>query len=201
MARRAFNYISPSSMTTGHPMSGLKLSAENVCTVSAPWPGFLSDASKVASRGRGLSTAFLGETNIFSVDCSSAGELLLQDTMLQKYIFSINFHLLCNFATVIWFSFFHGHCRYIIFKLILLFPGTNLLLVGMHGPTRPCEQVSISYCGNSCYDISYVVKEKGSYILAVKWGEEHIPGSPFHVLVPWCCVRLWHWHFIDYYWI
>ncbi|XP_029912441.1 filamin-B [Myripristis murdjan] len=115
-----------------HPMSGLKLSAENVCTVSAPWPDFLSDASKVASCGRGLSTAFLGETNVFSVDCSAAG--------------------------------------------------TNLLLVGMHGPTRPCEQVSISYCGNSCYDISYVVKEKGSYILAVKWGEEHIPGSPFHVL-------------------
>uniref|UniRef100_A0A667YJB0 Filamin B, beta (actin binding protein 278) n=1 Tax=Myripristis murdjan TaxID=586833 RepID=A0A667YJB0_9TELE len=134
MARRTFNYISPSSMSTGHPMSGLKLSAENVCTVSAPWPDFLSDASKVASCGRGLSTAFLGETNVFSVDCSAAG--------------------------------------------------TNLLLVGMHGPTRPCEQVSISYCGNSCYDISYVVKEKGSYILAVKWGEEHIPGSPFHVLVP-----------------
>ncbi|XP_071374523.1 filamin-B [Centroberyx affinis] len=119
---------------TDHQMSGLNMSAEDVSRVSPPWPSFLSDASKVASSGQGLKTAFIGKINVFSVDCSKAG--------------------------------------------------TNLLLVGMHGPTVPCEQVSIKHLGNNHYDISYVVKEKGSYILAVKWGEEHIPGSPFHVFVP-----------------
>ncbi|XP_062316495.1 filamin-B [Osmerus eperlanus] len=62
--------------------------------------------------------------------------------------------------------------------------GTNLLLVGMHGPTIPCEEVSIKHLGNNHYEVSYMVKEKGSYVLAVKWGEQHIPGSPFLVVVP-----------------
>lgn len=34
------------------------------------------------------------------------------------------------------------------------------------------------------YNVTYVVKERGDYVLAVKWGDEHIPGSPFHVTVP-----------------
>ncbi|KAK6303790.1 hypothetical protein J4Q44_G00262440 [Coregonus suidteri] len=51
--------------------------------------------------------------------------------------------------------------------------GINLFLVGMHGPTMPCEEVSIKHLG----------KETGSYILAVKLEEEHIPGSPpFNVI-------------------
>ncbi|XP_059383627.1 filamin-B isoform X3 [Carassius carassius] len=61
--------------------------------------------------------------------------------------------------------------------------GRNLLFVGMHGPTVPCERVSIIHVGGHQYRINYAVKERGKYILAVKWGDEHIPGSPFHITV------------------
>uniref|UniRef100_A0A8C7DA86 Filamin C n=1 Tax=Oncorhynchus kisutch TaxID=8019 RepID=A0A8C7DA86_ONCKI len=37
-------------------------------------PKFSSDASKVVSRGAGLSKAFVGQKNTFTVDCSKAGE-------------------------------------------------------------------------------------------------------------------------------
>ncbi|XP_075690052.1 filamin-B isoform X2 [Rhinoderma darwinii] len=62
--------------------------------------------------------------------------------------------------------------------------GSNMLLVGVHGPTIPCEEVSVKHLGNKQYNVTYHVKEKGDYTLVVKWGEEHIPGSPFHVTVP-----------------
>ncbi|XP_076600524.1 filamin B a isoform X2 [Chaetodon auriga] len=93
-----------------------------------------SDASKVLSRGPGLSKAFVGQRSSFSVDCSKAGK--------------------------------------------------NMLLVGVHGPQIPCEEVLVKHLGNLQYNVSYVLKERGNYILVVKWGEDHIPGSPFHVTVP-----------------
>ncbi|MEQ2211991.1 hypothetical protein XENOCAPTIV_022544 [Xenoophorus captivus] len=40
----------------------------------ASFPKFSSDASKVISRGAGLSKAFIGQKNTFTVDCSKAGE-------------------------------------------------------------------------------------------------------------------------------
>ncbi|KAF6099338.1 filamin B [Phyllostomus discolor] len=97
-------------------------------------PKASSDASKVTSKGAGLSKAFVGQKSSFLVDCSKAG--------------------------------------------------SNMLLIGVHGPTTPCEEVSMKHVGNQQYNVTYVVKEKGDYVLAVKWGEEHIPGSPFHVTVP-----------------
>lgn len=36
-------------------------------------PKFSSDASKVVSHGAGLSKAFIGQKNAFTVDCSKAG--------------------------------------------------------------------------------------------------------------------------------
>uniref|UniRef100_A0A9J8BVP2 Filamin C, gamma b (actin binding protein 280) n=1 Tax=Cyprinus carpio carpio TaxID=630221 RepID=A0A9J8BVP2_CYPCA len=97
-------------------------------------PKFSSDASKVISRGAGLSKAFIGQKNTFTVDCSKAG--------------------------------------------------TNMLMVGVHGPKTPCEEVYVKHMGNRMYNVTYTVKEKGDYILIVKWGEEMVPGSPFHVTVP-----------------
>ncbi|KAA0720868.1 Filamin-C [Triplophysa tibetana] len=97
-------------------------------------PKFSSDASKVVSRGAGLSKAFIGQKNTFTVDCSKAG--------------------------------------------------TNMLMVGVHGPKTPCEEVYVKHMGNRMYNVTYTVKEKGDYILIVKWGEEMVPGSPFHVTVP-----------------
>ncbi|KAI3369718.1 hypothetical protein L3Q82_024560 [Scortum barcoo] len=93
-----------------------------------------SDASKVLSRGAGLSKAFVGQRSSFSVDCSKAGK--------------------------------------------------NMLLVGVHGPQVPCEEVLVKHLGNLQYNVSYVLKERGNYILVVKWGDDHIPGSPFQVTVP-----------------
>ncbi|KAM9327227.1 filamin-B [Gastrophryne carolinensis] len=103
-------------------------------TVYSALPRFSSDASKVTSKGAGLSKAYIGQKSSFTVDCSKAG--------------------------------------------------SNILLVGVHGPTIPCEEVSVKHLGNKQYNVNYHVKEKGDYTLVVKWGEEHIPGSPFHVSVP-----------------
>uniref|UniRef100_A0A673GLR8 Filamin-B-like n=1 Tax=Sinocyclocheilus rhinocerous TaxID=307959 RepID=A0A673GLR8_9TELE len=107
--------------------------ASSVNSYSAS-PRAASDASKVLSRGPGLSKAFVGQKASFSVDCSKAGK--------------------------------------------------NMLLVGVHGPLTPCEEILVKHTGNMQYNISYVLKERGNYILAVKWGDEHIPGSPFQVTVP-----------------
>ncbi|KAG7252012.1 hypothetical protein CRUP_009548 [Coryphaenoides rupestris] len=97
-------------------------------------PKFSSDASRAVSRGAGLSKAFVGQKNMFTVDCSKAG--------------------------------------------------TNMLMVGVHGPQAPCEEVYVKHMGNRMYNVTYTVKEQGSYILIVKWGDDHITGSPFHVTVP-----------------
>ncbi|CAL8323139.1 unnamed protein product [Lota lota] len=97
-------------------------------------PKFSSDASKAVSRGAGLSKAFVGQKNMFTVDCSKAG--------------------------------------------------TNMLMVGVHGPKTPCEEVYVKHMGNRMYNVTYTVKEQGDYILIVKWGDDNVPGSPFHVTVP-----------------
>ncbi|XP_011794954.1 PREDICTED: filamin-C isoform X1 [Colobus angolensis palliatus] len=97
-------------------------------------PKFSSDASKVVTRGPGLSQAFVGQKNSFTVDCSKAG--------------------------------------------------TNMMMVGVHGPKTPCEEVYVKHMGNRVYNVTYTVKEKGDYILIVKWGDESVPGSPFKVKVP-----------------
>jgi len=61
--------------------------------------------------------------------------------------------------------------------------GNNILYVGVHGPKNPSEEVFIKHVGRNNYQVNYVVKDKGDYIVVVKWGEDHIPGSPFHVQV------------------
>ena len=58
-----------------------------------------------------------------------------------------------------------------------------MLMVGVMGPTIPCEEVHIRRTASAKYTVSYLVKEIGDYTLIVKWGENHIPGSPFHVVV------------------
>lgn len=97
-------------------------------------PKFSSDASKVVARGPGLSTAFVGQKNHFTVDCSKAG--------------------------------------------------SNMLMVGVHGPKTPCEEVYVKHVGNRLYNVTYTVKEKGEYVLILRWGDDSVPGSPFRVTVP-----------------
>lgn len=61
--------------------------------------------------------------------------------------------------------------------------GNNMLFIGMIGPKGPCEELCVKHNPGLPYKITYLVKERGDYMLAVKWGEEHIPGSPFYVRV------------------
>ncbi|XP_053908181.1 filamin-A isoform X1 [Cuculus canorus] len=97
-------------------------------------PKFASDASRVVAKGLGLSKAFVGQKNSFTVDCSKAG--------------------------------------------------TNMLLVGVQGPRTPCEEIVVKHLGHQLYNVGYLLRERGEYLLVVKWGDQHIPNSPFRICVP-----------------
>jgi len=62
-------------------------------------------------------------------------------------------------------------------------PGANMLLVGVYGPKYPCDEVFVKHQGGGQYSVSYILKEKGEYVLVCKWGDNHIPGSPFKLEV------------------
>ena len=62
-------------------------------------------------------------------------------------------------------------------------PGSNMLLVGVYGPKYPCDEVFVKHQGGGQYNVSYILKEKGEYVLVCKWGDHHIPGSPFKLEV------------------
>uniref|UniRef100_A0A3Q2GF54 Filamin C, gamma a (actin binding protein 280) n=1 Tax=Cyprinodon variegatus TaxID=28743 RepID=A0A3Q2GF54_CYPVA len=62
--------------------------------------------------------------------------------------------------------------------------GTNMLMVGVHGPQAPCEEVYVKHMGNKMYNVTYTVKDKGSYTVIVKWGDDNVPGSPYKVTAP-----------------
>jgi len=64
-----------------------------------------------------------------------------------------------------------------------LLTGNNILYVGVYGPKSPCEEVFIKHMGRNNYQVNYVVRDRGEYIVIVKWGDDHIPGSPFKVEV------------------
>ncbi|XP_051163533.1 filamin-A isoform X2 [Leptopilina boulardi] len=61
--------------------------------------------------------------------------------------------------------------------------GNNILYCGVYGPKGPCEEVYVKHAGRNNYNVSYLVRERGEYIVIVKWGEDHIPGSPYKVEV------------------
>lgn len=62
--------------------------------------------------------------------------------------------------------------------------GTNMLMVGVHGPHAPCEEVYVKHMGNKLYNVTYAIKDKGSYQIIVKWGDDNVPGSPYKVVAP-----------------
>jgi len=61
--------------------------------------------------------------------------------------------------------------------------GNNVLFVGVYGPDTPCEEVHVRHEGSKKYRVSYSLKDRGDYLIFVKWGEDHIPGSPFQIQV------------------
>lgn len=64
-----------------------------------------------------------------------------------------------------------------------LFVGNNILYIGVYGPKGPCDEVSMKHIGRNNYNVNYLVRERGEYIVIVKWGDDHIPGSPYKVEV------------------
>ena len=53
----------------------------------------------------------------------------------------------------------------------------------MMGPSAPCDELHVRHLGRQKFNVTYAARERGEYILIVKWGDEHVPGSPFHVKV------------------
>lgn len=59
-----------------------------------------------------------------------------------------------------------------------------MLLVGVLGPSGPCEEVSVRRVNNTeTFGVTYCPSVTGQHMVVVKWGDEHIPGSPFHLSV------------------
>ena len=60
--------------------------------------------------------------------------------------------------------------------------GYNMLVVGIGGPQIPCEKIFIIHLGGLHYSVRYQLSQPGNYTIVVKWGDKHIPGSPFNVV-------------------
>ena len=59
--------------------------------------------------------------------------------------------------------------------------GTNALSVGLLGPELMSEEVSVRRASRFQYAVTYLVREKGTYHVLVKWGDDPVPDSPFVV--------------------
>ncbi|VDO02567.1 unnamed protein product [Rodentolepis nana] len=90
-----------------------------------------SQADAVTCSGAGLTQAYIGATNSFTVNAQNAGN--------------------------------------------------DVLYVGVSGPVVPCEEVNIKHLGDNLFGVQYSVRDRGRHYIMVKWGETHIPGSPFIV--------------------
>ena len=60
--------------------------------------------------------------------------------------------------------------------------GVNVLFVAVLGPGGQ-EQVHVKHRGGNKYLVQFMMPEGGRYILYIKWGEQHVPGSPFLLVV------------------
>jgi len=58
-------------------------------------------------------------------------------------------------------------------------------MVGVMGPKIPCDEIAVRHIGQGKYTVNYRPSERGNHVLMVKWGDKHIPGSPFHIVVHW----------------
>ncbi|XP_075587309.1 filamin A protein cher isoform X2 [Dermatophagoides farinae] len=59
--------------------------------------------------------------------------------------------------------------------------GNNFLFVAVFGPRGPCEAIDIRHQGRNNYNITYTTRERGDHIIVVRYGDDHIPGSPFKI--------------------
>lgn len=59
--------------------------------------------------------------------------------------------------------------------------GNNIVFIGICGPKGQSDEVSIKHLGDNIYNVNYRVQDRGQYVVVVKWGDEQIPDSPFHL--------------------
>ncbi|CAH8606821.1 unnamed protein product [Schistosoma rodhaini] len=62
--------------------------------------------------------------------------------------------------------------------------GNDVLLIGICGPKQSSEEVVVKHLSNNQYTVSYRVFQSGKHFLVIKWGDQHIPGSPFVIDIP-----------------
>ena len=60
--------------------------------------------------------------------------------------------------------------------------GPGALSVFIRGPDGRKLKANVFARGLSVFDVHYFPSQTGRHVIAVKWGRQHIPGSPFHVL-------------------
>ncbi|RDD41359.1 Filamin-A [Trichoplax sp. H2] len=60
--------------------------------------------------------------------------------------------------------------------------GNGSIMVGVKGPSIPCDEIKVNHKGDKVYTVGYRLAESGPHLLTVKWGDKHIPGSPYTVI-------------------
>ena len=58
--------------------------------------------------------------------------------------------------------------------------GNDVLFISIYGPDKSQNEVYVKHQGENKYGVSYKLMDPGKYILYVKWGDQHVHGSPFH---------------------
>ena len=60
---------------------------------------------------------------------------------------------------------------------------SGFLEVGVLGPMLPCHQIFVEHKEDYKVETKFIVAEKGTFLVSIKWHGDHIPGSPFEVKV------------------
>jgi len=58
-----------------------------------------------------------------------------------------------------------------------------MLLVGVLGPSGSCQEVAVRHNHSGVYTVNYRPIETGYFTIVVKCNDQHIPGSPFSVII------------------
>ncbi|PAA77557.1 hypothetical protein BOX15_Mlig032423g3 [Macrostomum lignano] len=61
--------------------------------------------------------------------------------------------------------------------------GYDMLLVGILGPADSSDSVRVQHESAGRYTVRYQITSPGVHLLTIKWGDEHVPGSPFRINV------------------
>ncbi|KAF2347522.1 Filamin/ABP280 repeat-like [Trinorchestia longiramus] len=59
--------------------------------------------------------------------------------------------------------------------------GRNILYVGVYGFKGPCDEVSIKHISHYNNNVGYKTKDRGQHFITIRYGNDHIPGSPFPI--------------------